>query len=173
MGDHMLRREFLFSENNPCDWTLQIIKLTDTDVKIKIYIYISLSICIYIVLYVQRGGDASAIVNSNLSRRVIDSARARARGVEAPDVAVKLLSRCKMSRGSVRNVPAGRRESTDNTSTSPLKLDPMIYDEQFGDDGGYAAPWQPRSIADIRSAQQLMARLSIDPSAAIDIVIVC
>jgi len=51
MGDHMLRREFLFSENNPCDWMLEIIKLTDVKIKKETYIYIYIYISIiYTVL---------------------------------------------------------------------------------------------------------------------------
>jgi len=49
----------------------------------------------------------------------------------------------------------------------------MIYDEQFGDDGGCAAVAAPVYRRYPIGATADGSRLSIDPSAAIDIVIVC
>jgi hypothetical protein len=139
MGDHMLRREFLFSENNPCDWMLEIIKLTDVKIKKETYIYIYIYIYLLSIpcLTLKR-------YKCDCKQRFIAPRYRFARGLEAPDVAVKLLSRCKMSRRAYRAC----RPEEENRGTihprPPAQVEPMmIYDEQFGDDGGCAAVAAP------------------------------
>jgi len=156
----MLRREFLFSVNNPCDWIFQIMKLKSAHIRMRIVIFQIIPREINAIANTKSRAIHFAYVKTQremFEKRV---------NINTENAKNKLVEKERSERSLENNIYPHR----------------TIHGCQVGPDDLRGAIWgwrrlcsrgSSQSIGDIRSAQQLMARVSIDPSAAIDIVIVC